>query len=173
MAVYYGWVILLFFFFLLALPTIKRQPSITAYFGLVILLFAFSVGGAFAGHWGRRLRCQNRCKACEPILTVLRQHRAEHGQYPLRLSDAQGFASAQQESGLAVAQGELSKNGIDLDGINSHDALIFLETNFVSCIVPVTKQLPMSFTRLYVYRWSSDDPFWEYDKFVWIFGLKD
>jgi len=89
------------------------------------------------------------------------------------LSEVQGFALAQRDSGLDIAQGEFSGHGISLDGINSHDALVYLDTNFVSCVVPVTKQLPMSFTRLYVYGWSGDTPSWKYDKLVWTFGLKD
>ena len=165
--------ILLIFILLIVVPIIKRQLSITAYLSCAVILLAFSVVGAFAGHWGRQLQCRSRCKACEPILALLEQHRTEHGQYPLRLSEVQRFARAQHDAGLAVAQGEFSEHGIDLDGINSHDALIFLNTNFVSCVVPVTKLLPMSFTHLYVYRWSNDDPFWKYEKLVWTLGLKD
>lgn len=168
--VYYGWVFLLVFIFLIALPIIKRKPSITAYLSCAVILFAFSIGGAFVGHWGRQLQCRSRSKACEPILALLQQHRDEYGQYPLRLLEVQGFERAQRDAGLVVAQGEFSEYGIDLDGINTHDALIFLGTNFVSCVVPVTKLLPMSFTRLYVYRWNNDDPFWKYDKLVWTLG---
>ena len=169
--VYYNWLVVLFVLLLLAAPTVKRQPSVIAYLCAVIILVAFSAAGAFAGHCVRRLQCRSKCTACEPLLTLLQQHHGEHGQYPARLSELQGFTLAQRDSGLDVAQGEFSSHGISLEGINSHDALIYLDTNSVSCVVPVTKQLPMSFTRLYVYGWSSDTPSWKYDKLVWTIGL--
>lgn len=169
--VYYNWLILLFVLLLLAAPTVKRQPSAVAYLCAVTILVICSTAGAFAGHWGRRLQCRSKCRACEPLLELVEKHRDEHGQYPTTLSDVQGFALARRDSGLDVSQSEFSSHGISLDGINSHDALIYLDTNFVSCVVPVTKQLPMSFTRLYVYGWSSDAPSWKYDKLVWTIGL--
>ncbi len=169
--VYYNWLVLLFVLLLLAAPTVKRQPSVMAYLCAVLILVVLSAAGAFAGHWGRRLQCRATCRACESLLTLVQEHRDEHGQYPSTLSEVQGFALAKRDSGLDVAQGELSSHGISLDGINTHDALIYLDTNFVSCVVPVTKQLPMSFTRLYVYGWNTDTRSWQYDKLVWTLGL--
>ena len=90
--------------------------------------------------------------------------------YPTKLAEVQSFAGAQQDAGLSSGQGAFSEHGINLDGINSHDALIFLDDDSVSCVVPVTKQLPMSSTRLYVYVWISDTRLWTYDKRVWFPG---
>ena len=170
--VYYSGPILFLFLLLLAAPTVRHQPPATAYLCAVGILVAFSLTGTFLGHWGRRLQCRSKCKACEPLLALLQRHRDEHGQFPSGLSEVPGFELARRDAGLDVAQGEFASHGIDLDGINSHDVLIYLDKNFVSCVVPVTKQLPMSFTRLYVYGWNSDAPSWKYDKVVWTLERK-
>lgn len=168
--VYYCWMPLLVVLLLLAM-TVRRQPSAIAYLCTLVLLVILAAAGTFAGHWARRLQCRARCKACQPLLSLVEKHRGEHGQYPTSLAEVEGFAFAQRDSGLNVAQGKLSRGGIDLDGVNSHDGLIYLDTNFVSCVVPVTKQIPMSFTRLYVYTWNTDTRSWQYDKLVWHLGL--
>ena len=102
---------------------------------------------------------------------MLQEYRADHGRFPAKLTELKGFAQAQRRSGLRIAQGEFLEYGIDLDGVNSHDALIYLEPQFMSCVVPVTKQLPLSITRLYVYGWSSDSPSWKYQKLVWSLSI--
>lgn len=168
---YYGWWALFFALLVLATPTFKRKPSVTTYLCAFVILLALSTAGAVAGHLGRMLQCRNKCKACEPLLALLQEHHNRYGQYPLKLSEVQGFAVAQRDTGLDVAQGEFSRSGINftginLVGINSHDALIYLDTNFVSCVVPVTKQLPVSITRFYIYGWNSDTPSWKYEKVI-------
>lgn len=135
---YYNWLNLFLVLLVLALPTLKRQPSAIAYLCAVLILVGSSVAGAFGGHCGRRLQSRINCQACEPLLTLVQSHRDEHGQFPMALSDVEGFALAQRQSNLDVVQGEFSSHGISLRGINSHDALIYPDTNFVSCVVPVT-----------------------------------
>ena len=171
--VYYNRLFLLILLLILAAPTVKRQPSGIAYLCSVVMLLAFSAAGALTGHEVRRLHCRSKSSACEPLLELVQKHRDEHGRYPSALSEVQGFALAQRGSGLDIAQGDFSSHGISLDGINAHDALIYLDANFMSCVVPVTKRLPMSITRLYVYRWSSDTRSWRYDKLVWNIGEPD
>lgn len=145
----------------------RREPSAKAYVCALLILVGLSTAGAVAGHWGRRIHCLRKCRSCEPVLELVQKHRREHGRYPRKLEEVHGFALARQESGLRIGAGELSSDGLDLAGINSHDALIYLEAEHFTCVVPVTKQLPLSFTRLYIYASSSDDPSWKYDKLVW------
>lgn len=169
--VYYCWPVLLFVLLALATPALRHRPRVLAFISAFVILTTLSTVGALTGHMARILHARRKCKACEPALELLQKHRFKNGQYPLELAKVEGWGLAQAATDLRIAQGEFCKDGVDLDGINSHDALIYLDTNFVSCIVPVTRQLPVSITRFYVYRWTSDEPVWKYDKVVWFLGL--
>jgi hypothetical protein len=171
--IYYCWWIILVFLLLLATSIIKHEPSVTAYLLAVTIMVGLSSAGALGGYWARRLHCYSKCKSCEPILALLEAPRAKQGHYPAKLEEVEGVIAAQRRSGLRLSQGEYSENGIDLAGINTNDALIFLSTNTMWCVVPVTKQLPMSFTRLYVYTWSTDRPSWSYDNLVTHLFVRD
>lgn len=165
---YYTWLFIIFLLFLLAAPIVKREPSVMAYLVAVVILVAASLAGVLAGHGIRQLHCRLKCRACEPLLESLQKQRAENGCYPTNLMQVPDFARLQREAGLRISQGQFLKCGIDLKGINSNDALIYLSTNCVACVVPVTKQLFMSVTRLYVYAWNSNDRCWKYEKVIWV-----
>ena len=168
---FYCWLPILFLIVVLAARTLKSQKPIAGFVSAVLIMLALSTAGAFSGHWVRRLHSRSKYKSCEPILELLQEYRAEHGRFPAKLIEVQGFTLAQRKSGLRIAQGKFLETGIDLGEINSHDALIYLDPQIMSCVVPVTKLLPLSFTRLYVYGWSSDSPSWKYQKLVWSLSI--
>ena len=146
----------------------RREPSFRSFGATFAVLVGLAFLGALAGHEGRRLSCLRTCGACAPLLAALDQYQAEHGRYPSRLEEAPGFPEAARTAGLRVSQGSFSKLGdMYLEGINDCDAMIYLSDADYVCAVPVTRLLPFSFTRFYVYSRASRDPRWRYEKVIW------
>jgi len=168
--IYYNWPIVLLVLLVIAALTVVCQRSATAYVRALLILVMLSVAAAIAGHWGRRLHCRNKCQSCQPILELVEEYRTEHGHYPDKLAEVQGFARTQHDAGLLIGEGEWSEHDMVLDGIDSHDALVYLGRDPVLCVVPVTKRLPLCATRLYVYLWNSDTRSWKYGKLIWFLG---
>lgn len=165
--IYYSIPFIIFALLVLAAPVLERQPSVTAFFCALLILVTLSGAGALVGHYGRRLYSLRKCMLCEPMIKLLQKYRGENGRYPSSLSEVQGFALVQRDSGLCIGLDRFSHYGFDLERLNSCDALMYLDTNNLVCVVPVTKMLPMSFTRLYVYTWGSEHPSWQYDRWIW------
>ena len=166
---YYGWLFILFFLAAIAGAVWKRQPASTSYLLVLAVLTMAAVVGGFAGHWTRRAQALSVCRRCEPIFASLNAYKQTHGSFPTSAVPILG----QTGTGLNISQGRLSSGGIGLEELNSSDVVVYLQTNSYLCVVPVTKQLLMSFTRLYVYRRDSDNAQWVYDKMVWTLGLID
>jgi hypothetical protein len=45
-----------------------------------------------------------------------------------------------------------------------------MTTNYFLCVVPVSKVLPLSFTRFYAYTRNIDESDWQWEKIVWMLG---
>jgi len=168
--VVYASVPLLLGLMMMADRAVRRRPSGWGYLVTLALYAAMSTLGAAGGHGLRMVRMRKVCRSVEPLLLQVEAHRAEHGKHPSRLADVEGFVSAMNQAGLRVAQGNWSPDGLGLSGISHVDALIYLGEEEVACLVPVTKPLPLSFTRFYAYGWSSHRPSWEVERHVWWLG---
>ena len=149
-------------FAVLAVPALFRK-KVVQYFLHVALITVIATGLWYAGTTVRRIK---KSIVCHELNTLIKQAQAFHeknGQYPEQL-DELNFSTR-----LRLNSRHVMESGIDLEGMNEHDATVYMSTNSFACVVPVTKVLPMSFTRFYVYMWTSDDPEWRYSKVIRMF----
>lgn len=110
------------------------------------------------------LEKQATCRALVPVWVQLDYQRKATGSYPST------FSNIREPVGLKI-RWEITPTGIDVNGINRCDAVFYLSPTNCYCIVPITKILPWSFTRFYVYRWSTDQPQWIIEKVMMIWGF--
>ena len=164
-AVRYSWPFIIFL--IVVVVGLKRGPSFRIYLARVAVVSLLVIAGMFSGDWIRRIGRYRICKSCEPLLEAMERFREHNGQYPQELEVMPDYFAVQDNAGIRVRQGKFTKHGISLDDMETVDAMVYLHTDHYVCIVPVTKRLPMSFTRLYVYVWSSEKPEWTYDHLIW------
>jgi hypothetical protein len=165
MVIRYGWMVWLFFVvFVVGLPSF-RWGGVSAVLPNVALVVAVGVAGLLAGDGARRAYCRSKCRACDPVLERLSAYRATHGVFPTNLPPSD------LPRGITIQQRGFTNGGLNLVGINEFDATLYLGTNGYLCVVPVTKMLPMSFSRFYAYGRNETDREWRYDYFVWFLGV--
>ncbi len=148
---------------LLALPGLFRKNPVQ--FAVHWLLIAGIAAGVWQGGvWARKFQKLRICHELNALIPLVEAYREANGRYPETLGEVE-FPTR-----LSLNTGHFGKSGIDLAGMNSHDATVYLATNRFACVVPVTKMLPMSITRFYAYAWTSEDPGWRCEKIVWFIG---
>jgi hypothetical protein len=160
----YGWLIWLATVLLVVGLLSVRDGGSSQFVLNVVVVVAIGFGGMTVGNWTRRASCYSKCRSCQPVLDRLSAYRASQGAFPTNL---QSFVFPQ---GITIQQCRLSGDGLDLIGLNQTDATLYLGTNGFLFVVPVTKILPISFTRFYAYVRSDRDRDWKYDHFVWRLG---
>jgi len=165
MVIHYGWL----FWLIPILPVVGRlslkRSGALAFVLNSALVIAIGVAGMLIGDWSRRAYCFNKCRACEPMLEQLSAFQASHG------GSLTNLPSLVMPRGITIQQRTLEGGGLDLDGVNQTDATLYIGTNSFVCLVPITKILPMSITRFYVYMRNEKDFDWKYDYIVWTIGV--
>jgi hypothetical protein len=162
---YYLWVFILPF--ILVISLLSRPRSLQAYLvrvGLVVII------GAVLTCLGLGLlimKKQSICSDLDSMISELEDYRKSNGAYPPDLS------ALRKPGHLRIGEGRTAETGINLEGCNDYDAVFYLSPDEFLCIVPITKVLPMSFTRIYVYRWSTSEPCWRSEKLVWSLGVSE
>ena len=159
---YYMRLLILGAFAVLAFPALFRK-KVVQYFLHVALITVIATGLWYAGTTVRRIKKSIVCHELNTLIKQAQIFREKNGQYPEQL-DELDFSTR-----LRLNSKTVMESGIDLEGMNEHDATVYMSTNSFACVVPVTKVLPMSFTRFYVYMWTSDDPEWRYIKVIQMF----
>ncbi len=148
---------------LLALPGLFRKHP--AQFAVHWLLIAGIAAGLWQGGvWARKFRKMRVCHELNALISLVEAYREANGRYPETLGEVE-FSTR-----LSLNTGHFGKSGIDLAGMNDHDATVYLATNRFSCVVPVTRMLPVSITRFYAYTWTSEERAWRHGKIVWWLG---
>lgn len=174
-----GYGVLLLYFGLFPLMAIlvvaeamSKLPHFKSWlFFYLMPLTVISLVGALLGQAGRQLYCLRKCQSCEPILAALDDYRQRTGHYPKDLEEDPAVSAALRRSGLSIGSEKAARETIL--PLNAFDALLFLEENKYTCGIGVTKKLPFSFTRYYVYVRTNNNPVWEFRKVVWYAdGLK-
>lgn len=135
----------------------------------VFLISSFCVLGFSIGVGYCFLKARATCHACDPLYLALEHYHQQHGQYPATLDELPIVQTISSQHGIQIRQGEFLDNGIDLNEINHADIVLFLDKEYYTSLVPVTKKLPMSFTRLYTFIRTSDSAAWKFDSIVWTY----
>lgn len=160
---FYGRYPILVLSILLALPGLFRRNPVQ--FAVHWLLIAGIATGVWQGGvWARKFQKLLVCHELNALITRGEAFRGENGRYPATLGEVE-FSTK-----YSLGTGHFGKSGIDLAGVNRHDATVYLATNRFACVVPVTKMLPISITRFYAYTWTSENPGWRCEKIVWFIG---
>jgi hypothetical protein len=142
---------------------LRREQASPPYLVRVTVIAAMLILLAGCGHGARLLRKWAICQELGPVLSEIEALHKANGTYPLDLS------AVHLPSGLRIRTGKMAGEGIDLEEVHDADAVFYLSKDGLLCIVPVTKMLPMSMTRFYVFRWSTEEPHWKSNKMIWSF----
>ena len=108
------------------------------------------------------------CAECDKVLGVLEKYKVQNGRYPESLS----VVKLHDITDIAIQQEQMGESGIDVTNINKADATIYLSPSEYLCLVPVTKKLPLSWTRFYVLGRSNTMTKWKYQKMIWFLSAK-
>ena len=143
----------------------------------VLAVLSISCLSFFAG-WGPGKLCRDaycrRIRAkCEPVLVALEAYRAEHGAYPEALAVISNIEALKSDAGIVICDDRFSKHGVDVGIMDNADAVIYLDPHRYTCVVPIERRLPMSFTPFYVYLRNSGDVAWVHDYIIWYIGIED
>ncbi|PCJ54691.1 MAG: hypothetical protein COA79_21500 [Planctomycetota bacterium] len=104
------------------------------------------------------------CVECDKVIMLLEKYKDQHGTYPDKIDDI----NIRIVKGIKVQQGKFLNGGsINIGNINNSDVTIYLTPKVYSCVVPVTKVFPMSFTRFYVFQKNNQMKNWVYEKYIW------
>jgi len=164
MVIQYGWLFWLAPILLVVGLLSLKRCGVLAFVLYSVLVITIGVAGMLIGDWSRRAYCFNKCRACEPMLEQLSAFQSCHG------GSLTNLPPLVMPKGITVQQRILSGDGLNLDDVNQTDATLYLGTSSFICVVPVTKILPMSFTRFYAYFRNEKDRNWKYDYSVWTLG---
>ena len=150
---------------LVASAPIRREQSSSPYLIRISIIATLLIALTGCGHGILLLRKWRVCQKLNPVISEIESRRKTSGTYPLDLS------TLHLPDGLKIRTGKTTKAGLDLEEIGDADAVFYLSKDDLVCIVPVSKMLPMSFTRLYVLEWAAQEPHWKSDKIIWSFSV--
>lgn len=140
--------------------------SVTRFYAAMLVVLVF-FGAWFGAAHIRKEYCSHICRKAEPVVAALQEFRAEHGSYPEHLEDIPNWAALATQTGLnihAVRPGHANL----LDEADA-DVTVFLHPQRGCALVVAIERTPMmSFTRYYMYVWSTDEPHWREVCFHWI-----
>ncbi len=162
---YYLWVFILPFIAVISL--LSRPRSFRAFlirFSLIAVLGAVLTG---LGLGLLIIKKWSVCSDLNSIISELEDYRTANGAYP------PGLSAVHKPNRLKIGEGRTTREGINLEGCSDYDAVFYLSPDEFLCIVPITKMLPMVFTRVYIYRWSTSEPRWRSEKLVWSLGVSE
>jgi hypothetical protein len=129
-----------------------------------VIVAVLSASAFGLGFWLLLLEKRAMTEDCEQIVHELKAYIAEHGKTP---NDPFSLASITSTS-LSIDFGALKEGGfISCDGLNEVDARLYLSDTSYLVVIPVTRMLPMSFTRFYVLLLAEGEDEWRYQKIVW------
>lgn len=158
---------LLILFCVLALPSC-RTKGLTGYVCHLVVIAGLTLILFFAGVITRRVQKILVCRRLNELTERVQTFRSRSGRYPTNLAELGSMPAA---NSLSLQVGTCTDGQISLAGLNEHDATVFFPTNGFICVVPVTKLLPVSITRFYVYQWTPEEPTWKYEKVIWMLGI--
>jgi len=150
-------------FAVLALPALFRR-QIFQYCLHVIIITGIATGFWYGGTAIRRFQKSLVRDELNPLVNQVKDFHERNGHYPERLDELH-FSTQ-----LSLKAADFKEGDVNLDGMNTHDAVVYLGTNGFTIIVPVTKLLSMSITRFYAFIWTSQDSKWRYDYMIWTIG---
>jgi hypothetical protein len=162
---HYLWVFILPF--VLVISLLFRPHSLQAYLvglGLITVIAAVLTS---LGLGLLIVKKRSVCSDLNPIISELEDYRKANGTYPPDLS------AVRRPGHLKIGEGQTTGEGINLEGCSDYDAVFYLSPDEFLCIVPITKVLPMSFTRVYVYRWSTGQPRWTSEELIWSLSVSE
>jgi hypothetical protein len=133
---------------------------------LLVSWLSFFAGWG-AGRLCRDAYCRRTRARCEPVLAALEMYKSEHGAYPESLAAISDIKGLRSEAGIDIREGRVLELGIDTGLMDEADAVIYLDRDGYSCIVPIERKMLMSFTRFYIYIRDSGDAVWRRDHIVW------
>lgn len=90
----------------------------------------------------------------------------KNGNFPISL-DELNFSTK-----LLIHTEVFDDEKLNYSALNENDVIVYMGKNGFICVVPVTKKLPISTTRLYRYIWTSKEQYWRYDFSIWTLEIK-
>jgi hypothetical protein len=166
----YGYALYYWRYPLLIVPIALAMPVLFKSLTQAVVVFVatslISLSLWYAGIAARRVHALSTCRHVSEFIDAANSFKQTHGRYPTNIAETS--CSLPKEMSFQFKQ--MGPNGQDLAGMNQYDVTVYASTNDLACVVPVTKMLFMSFSRFYVYSWSSKDPNWKYHKVVWHLG---
>lgn len=94
-------------------------------------------------------------------LNQVNEFHKKNGIYPEKLS-ALNFSTK-----LKIYTEKFYRDEVNFGHLNENDAVVYMGPDGFICLIPVTKVLPISITRIYKFVWTSENQTWEYNYSVW------
>ncbi|HUW33484.1 MAG TPA: hypothetical protein VM223_17890 [Planctomycetota bacterium] len=160
--IYYLWWLLLPVIVVLSLARVGQRPL--GRLGTFGVMAGLAASLTAAGVGVQILKKHSTCRAVDAVIAELEKHRAAHGTYPADL------AGIEIPADIVIKTSRITPTGILIEGINDCDAMLYLSPESCLCLIPLTKTIPMSFTRFYAYEWYTEDPHWRLQKIIKWFG---
>lgn len=147
---------------LISLPP-EEHRTVSTIFACITIISFFAVSGVGTGTLYLALDRWAICRTLQPLTEELDSYERKHGAYPAHLSRLKTDVPGE----LTVRQVNMSESGSSYVDYNSSDAIFYLWENKYAVVVPVSKMLPMSFTRYYYFVRRNSEENWKYKKSIW------
>ena len=167
----YGWgVLILYSWVLLVLCGIVlflrywliRSSSILESLASVVIVAVLVLVLSGIGCGLLLIRKEKICNNANYLISQVQQYRRIHGIYP----DTGLILDNPMKLKYIFSQGQ-PDNGLNIDEINHNDVIFYMRNDGYRCVVPVTKEIPLSITRFYVLERSAVETTWTYKKLIW------
>lgn len=154
------------FLLILSICTTRKNASLSEYIcNALIISLLFILGNVI----GLRLLVQKKneiCERSEKIISKLDDYKRKNGIFPNSLSQID-LKNVSSVLNMKIKEGNFEGGGLNLEGYNNYELIVYLDAKEYLLVVPVTKKLLMSFTRMYAFMRNNKSDKWEYDKIIW------
>ncbi|MEK7485306.1 MAG: hypothetical protein AABZ60_13355 [Planctomycetota bacterium] len=134
---------------------------------IITLLFILGVGIGLELLVRRKIEV---CERSEKIISKLNKYKKENGVFPNSLLQID-LKNVDSALNMKIKEGKFEDGGVNLDGYNDHELIVYLDAKEYLLVVPVTKKLLMSITRMYAFMRNDKSDKWEYDMIIWTLSI--
>lgn len=162
----YGSFFLVFFLLILSKCATRKNATNLEYLCNMLIITLLFISGILIGFGVLLQKKIEVCKRSETLISKLDDYKRKKGVFPSSLSQID-MKSVSSILALKMKEGAFEKDGLDLEGYNDHELIVYLDAKEYLLVVPITKRLLMSFTRMYAFMRNNESKNWEYSKIIW------
>jgi hypothetical protein len=161
----YLWLVYFAGIIFVGLPTIF-QKSLIQYFLNIFLVLLLPTISYFCSSKIHVFQKSLICEEVNVLIDQVNNYHQKNGYYPSSLS-ALNFSTK-----LAIRAEPFEGNFVNYNNLNDYDVIVYMGQDGFICIVPVTKLLPISMTRMYRFIWTLQEKKWKYDVSIWTLEVR-